>query len=78
MIFNNKFYDALKWTALVLLPAAATLYGSLAPTWGWPYADEIVYTITAVDCFLGALLGISSLNYHLDKKEGMSDDENPN
>ena len=75
MKFNNKFYDLLKWIALVVLPALATLYGSLAPTWGWPYGDEIVYTITAVDCFLGALLGISSLNYHLDKKEGISDDE---
>ena len=73
MQFNNKAYDILKWIALVLLPACATLYGSLAPTWGWPFVDEIVYTITAVDCFLGCLLGISNLQYKINTKEGESD-----
>ena len=73
MKFNNRCYDILKWIALVLLPACATLYGSLAPTWGWPFVDEIVYTITAVDCFLGCLLGISNLQYKINTKEGESD-----
>jgi hypothetical protein len=63
MKFQNKTYDILKWIALVVLPALATLYGALAPTWGWPYAEQIVYTITAIDTFLGALLGISNLQY---------------
>lgn len=67
MIFNNKVYDALKWIALILLPALATLYGALAPTWGWPYAEQIVYTITAIDTFLGALLGISNLQYKIEE-----------
>ena len=65
MMLNNKIYDALKWIALVVLPAVATLYGALAPTWGWPCSEQIVYTITAVDTFLGALLGISNLNYKI-------------
>lgn len=69
MKFNNKVYDILKWIALVVLPALATLYGALAPTWGWPYAEEIVYTITAIDTFLGALLGISNLQYKLNNEE---------
>lgn len=73
MKFNNRCYDILKWIALVVLPALATLYGALAPTWGWPYAEEIVYTITAVDAFLGALLGLSNLQYKVDTKEGESD-----
>lgn len=63
MKINNKVYDILKWVALIVLPAVATLYGALAPTWGWPFAEEIVYTITAVDTFLGTLLGISNLSY---------------
>ena len=71
MKFNNRCYDILKWIALVVLPALATLYGALAPTWGWPYAEEIVYTITAVDAFLGALLGLSNLQYKVDAKEGV-------
>ena len=69
MKFNNRLYDILKWIALVVLPAVATLYGALAPTWGWPYAEQIVYTITAIDTFLGALLGISNLQYKLDNPE---------
>lgn len=73
MKLNDKVYDILKWIALVVLPAAATLYGALAPTWGWPYAEQIVYTITAIDTFLGALLGISNLNYRLDQKDEVND-----
>jgi len=67
MIFKNGIYDALKWIALVVLPALGTLYGALAPTWGWPYAEQIVYTITAIDTFLGALLGISNLQYKIEE-----------
>ncbi len=63
MKLPNKVYDILKWIALIFLPAVAVLYGALAPVWGWAYPDEIVYTITAVDTFLGALLGISNMNY---------------
>lgn len=63
MKLPNSVYDILKWIALVVIPAVATLYGALAPTWGWPYAEQIVYTLTAIDTFLGALLGISNLQY---------------
>ena len=69
MKIDNKVYDILKWVALIVLPAVATLYGALAPTWGWPFAEEIVYTITAVDTFLGTLLGISNLSYKNGHKE---------
>ena len=60
---SNKVYDVLKWIALVVLPAIATLYMALSGIWGFPYGDQIVGTITAVDAFLGALLGISSAQY---------------
>ena len=60
---SNKMYDVLKWIALVLLPALATLYFALAGIWGFPYGEEVVGTITAVDTFLGVLLGISSAQY---------------
>ena len=61
---SNKTYDVLKWIAMVVLPAIATLYFALAGIWGFPYGEEIVGTITAVDTFLGVLLGISSTKYH--------------
>ena len=67
MKLSNKNYDALKWIAQILLPAAATLYVAVAGIWGFPYAKEIAGTISAVDLFLGALLGISSMNYYKEK-----------
>lgn len=60
---NNKLYDALKWVAQILLPAVATLYFAIAQIWGLPYAEQIVGTITAIDAFLGALLGVSTIQY---------------
>lgn len=72
MIFENKTYDVLKWIAQILLPALGTLYFGLAGIWGFPYGEQIVGTITAIDTFLGVILGISSANYN------KSEDENSN
>ena len=65
MIFkNSKIYDALKYVALIVLPAVAVLWSTLGKIWGWPLVTEITATICAVDTFLGALLGISSMQYN--------------
>lgn len=61
---SNKVYDVLKWIAMYLLPGLGTLYFALASIWGLPYGEEIVGTITAVDAFLGVLLGISTAQYN--------------
>ena len=61
---SNKCYDILKWIAQIMLPAAGTLYFALAKIWGFPYAAEVVGTISAIDVFLGALLGISTSQYN--------------
>lgn len=66
-VLNNKTYSLLKWVALILLPALGTLYFALASIWGLPFGEQIVGTITAIDTFLGAILGISTNNY---KKNG--------
>ena len=63
MKLSNRVYDILKWIAMYLLPAAGTLYFALAGIWGLPYGEQIVGTITAVDTFLGVLLGISTAQY---------------
>ena len=60
---SNKVYDILKFIAQIVLPAVGTLYFALASIWGLPYGEQIVGTITAIDTFLGAILGISSNNY---------------
>lgn len=63
-MLSNKVYDVLKWIAQLLLPALATLYFALAGIWGFPYGEEVVGTITAIDTFLGILLGISTATYN--------------
>lgn len=60
---SNKMYDLLKWIAQIALPAIGTLYFALANIWGWPYGEQIVGTITAIDAFLGVCLGISTKVY---------------
>lgn len=60
---SNKMYDRLKWIAQFFLPAVGTLYFAIAGIWGLPYGEQIVGTITAVDTFLGVILGISTYQY---------------
>lgn len=52
------------WFAMYLLPAAGTLYFALAGIWGLPCGEQVVGTITAVDTFLGVILGISTSQYN--------------
>ena len=64
MKISNKVYDILKWIAQYLLPALGTLYFALSTIWEFPYGEQVVGTITAIDAFLGAILGISSATYY--------------
>lgn len=63
MKMSNDTYDILKFICQIILPATATLYFALAGIWGFPYGEQIVGTITAIDTFLGVCLGISSSQY---------------
>ena len=65
---SNKLYDFLKWVAQLLLPALGALYFALAQIWGFPYGEEIVGTLTAVDAFLGVILDISTVQYNKQQK----------
>jgi hypothetical protein len=64
MKMSNKTYDILKWIAQIVLPALGTLYFAIASIWGLPFAEQVVGTITAIDTFLCALLGFSSMQYN--------------
>lgn len=63
MKLENRIYDVLKWVAILFLPALATLVAVVFKIWDIPYGNEIAQTITALATFLGAILGISSLQY---------------
>lgn len=52
--------QAAQWIALVLLPAFTTLWLALGPIWGLPRVQEIGATLTAIDAFLGTILGVTS------------------
>ena len=60
---SNKVYDILKWIALVVFPAIATLFSAVSMIWGIPYGEQITGTIIAIDTALGAILGVSSIKY---------------
>lgn len=67
MKLNSNTYDVLKWIATIVLPSLAVLYGTLGKIWGLPYTEQIPLTITAIQVFMTALLGISSANYYKDE-----------
>ena len=72
-MFNNKAYDILKWCCMILIPAIACLWFTLGKIWHFPYLAEIEATIVAINTFLGALLGISNIQYK-NKLEGILSD----
>ena len=69
IISNSKIYDALKWTVMILIPAATTAYVGLSAIWGWPYAEEVAKTSAVICAFLGAILGISNIQYNKELKD---------
>lgn len=64
-MLNNKTYDVLKYLAITVVPALATLVGTVGVALGYQEVTGIVVTIiTAVGTFIGALVGLSSVNYN--------------
>lgn len=61
---SNAFYDAMKFVALVLLPASGSLYFGLAQIWHFPNPEAVVGSIVVVDTFLGVVLKLSSSVYY--------------
>ena len=63
-MLSNKTYDILKEIAQIWVPAIATLYFTLAGIWGFPYGEQIVGTLAAIDVFMGAVLKVSTIQYN--------------
>lgn len=63
-LFSSKVYDWLKWISIVCLPALSTFIVVISKIWGWAdLGSNIAQTITAIAVLLGALIGISSIQY---------------
>ena len=65
---SNKAYDVIKILALIIIPAIATLIGTMGEIWEWQYVDKIVATINAITVCIGAILTKASIEYS--RKEG--------
>lgn len=59
----NKVYDVLKWITLVFMPALITLVGVILNCFDIQYTDIVLTIMTAVETFMGSVLGISNINY---------------
>jgi len=64
MKLSNRLFDVLKWVAILFLPALAILIRTVFAIWKIPYGEEISSTVVALQVFLGAILGVSTLNYN--------------
>ena len=60
----DKVFDALKWVAIVCLPALSVFVLCVSKIWGWADLGTLISeTITAVAVLLGTLLGVSAIQY---------------
>lgn len=66
-MMSNKTYDALKTSALLVLPIG-TLVSTIFDIWGLPWAAQVQQTFVALDVFAGALVTIAKAQY--DKEHG--------
>lgn len=64
MKLPQKLYEILRWFTWIVLPATATLISALNAAWNWNLPIEaILATFSAVETFIGLILGISKYNY---------------
>ena len=63
MKFENRVYDVLKWICLIFLPAVAILYSAVDGVFGWGYTATVTTIISAIEAFIGSMIGISTKSY---------------
>lgn len=68
MKLNDSVYNVLKWLALLVLPASATLVKAIFPAWNLPYADAIATTLTSIATFIGVIIGVSQATISSESK----------
>lgn len=62
MILPTKLYEILRWFIWIVLPAVGVLISTLAGAWGWNIPlDAILATLSAIELFLGTILGIAKV-----------------
>lgn len=74
-MFNEKTYKILKWCILIVIPAFATLVGTIGSTLNLENTDTIVTIIIAIDTFLGTSLGIDNKRFYKKQLEKQKEKE---
>jgi hypothetical protein len=64
---SSKFYDGLKQTVQVWLPAIGALYFGLGNLWGFPEVENVVGSVTVLETVLGGVVVAMASRY---KKSG--------
>ena len=64
---SNKSYDVVKDISLLWMPIIITFYGVFSATWGIPYGEQILATLTGLNAALGAVVKYFKSKY--DKKK---------
>lgn len=70
MKLPDKLYDVLKWLCLIASPAIIAFLTTIFTLYKIPGVEVVTGTIAAVATLIGALIGISSVNY---SKKGKDD-----
>lgn len=70
-LIPSRVYDVLKWIGLVVCPALAVLFGTVAQAWGMEpaTANSVVLTINAIGTFVGIAIGASQIKASAGKEE---------
>ena len=68
---SGKAYDIIKWIVVIFMPALTGLVYALGHALGFD-STVICEVITAVQIFLGALIGVSTISYN---KENNKEDK---
>ena len=62
--WTNTAYDIAKWFTLIFMPAGITLTSIIMQTTEAANIEQTITILTAINTFLGAILGISNINYN--------------
>ena len=72
MRIPDKVYEILKWIVVIFMPALNGLIYALGHALGFD-STITCEVITAIQIFLGALIGVSTISYNKEKNNGESD-----
>lgn len=74
-LIPSRVYDVLKWVGLIIFPALAVAFGTVAQAWGMDAetSQAVVLTLNALGTFVGAVIGASAVKNYVATKGGDSD-----